>query len=275
MVALTIDTTTRLPAGRLVATDVSAMVYLETYAETYHEWVRGMVLQMSPVSSQHDALTSYLRMLLTAYLELNPIATVLGAPFVMRLAATDSYREPDLQVIRHDNPGKLTDTAMLGPADIAIEVVSPESVARDYGDKFAEYEQGGVREYWLIDPIRQRCQFNRLNAAGVYASMAPDATGNYQTPLLPKLVVRVPTAPTCSHRWSPSPQGPTLSALMTATRTKHPPTPLTHRPSSSACSQSPMLNMLTSSKLAAMTMSNGGISMLRWPGCAVKIPPVA
>ncbi len=82
---------------------------------------------------------------------------------------------------------------MMGPADICIEVVSPESVARDYGEKFAEYEKAGVREYWIIDPIRQRCQFNRLDAAGIYAAISPDDTGHYYAPLLPKLALHVPT----------------------------------------------------------------------------------
>ncbi len=191
--ALTIETTTTLPAGQIVAVNVSAEEYLAQYAESHHEWVRGMVLRMSPASRRHDSLISYVRKLIEAYLDLNPIGAVVGEPFVLRLEATESFREPDLQVILNGNPGRLTDTAMVGPADICIEVVSPESVARDYGDKFAEYEKAGVREYWIIDPIRQRCQFNRLNEAGVYAAIAADADSNYHTPLLPRLVVHVPT----------------------------------------------------------------------------------
>jgi len=36
-----------------------------------------------------------------------------------------------------------------GPADLAIEIVSEESRLRDRGEKFAEYEVGGVKEYWI------------------------------------------------------------------------------------------------------------------------------
>lgn len=111
----------------------------------------------------------------------------------MRLDAIGRIREPDLQIILNNNPGQLTDTAMNGPADICLEVVSPESVARDYGDKFNEYEKAGVREYWIIDPIRQRCDFNRRSEAGIYIEMEPDDQGYYHTPLLPKLALHVPT----------------------------------------------------------------------------------
>lgn len=190
---LTIEAATTLPSGQIVAVNVSADEYMKQYAETHHEWAEGVVIKMTPVSLDHDALTSYLRMLLAAYFELKSIGRVIGEPFVMQLETIQRFREPDLQVILNSNPGTLTDNAMIGPADICIEVVSPESVARDYGDKFAEYEEAGVREYWIIDPIRQRAQFNRLDEAGVYAAVSPDSSGQYHTPLLPKLILHVPT----------------------------------------------------------------------------------
>ena len=96
-------------------------------------------------------------------------------------------------MILTSNPGQLTETAMIGPADLCIEVVSPESATRDYGNKFVEYEKAGVREYWIIDPIRQRCDFNRLDNTGVFAVAQPDDTGHYRTPLLPRLALHVPT----------------------------------------------------------------------------------
>jgi Uma2 family endonuclease len=193
MATLTLTAPVVLPVGEIVAVNVSADEYLAQYAETFHEWGDGVVIKMSPVTRRHDALSTYLRMTLEAYLGLNPIGKVLSRPFAMRLDAIGRIREPDIQIILNENPGQLTDTAMIGPADICIEVVSPESVARDYGEKFNEYEKAGVREYWIIDPVRQRCDFNRRNKTGIYMKMKPDATGQYRTPLLPNLILDVPT----------------------------------------------------------------------------------
>lgn len=190
---LSISAPATLPAGAVIAADVSAEDYLAQYAGTFHEWVRGIVIKMSPASLQHDALTNYLRYLLDIYFELNPLGRAVSAPFVMRLEATRSFREPDVQVILNDNPGRLTDTAMQGPADICIEVVSPESASRDYGDKFVEYETAGVREYWLIDPLRREARFYRRQDNDLYASVLLDASGYYQTPLLPRLRLDVPS----------------------------------------------------------------------------------
>jgi Uma2 family endonuclease len=152
---------------------------------------------MSPVTLFHDQIIFYLRQLITAYFAFRPIGKVIAAPFVMRLDSVPSRREPDLQVILHTNPGTLTDTAMIGAADICIEVVSPESVARDYGEKMVEYEQGGVQEYWLIDPRRRAAIFYRLTerAEGgrLYQAGALDDGDRYTTPLLPRFALPVPT----------------------------------------------------------------------------------
>lgn len=191
------DVHTRQPriAHPEVANDtlVSAEYYMEHFAANYYEWVNGRLIKISPVTKIHHNLTAYLYVLLETYVSLKDIGEVLIAPFVLRLDESGSYREPDLQVVLNDNPGVMTDTAMIGAANICIEIVSPESVKRDYGDKFAEYEKAGVKEYWIFDPLRKTTRFLRLNEEKVYIDIPPDGEGNYRTPLLPGLIVHVPT----------------------------------------------------------------------------------
>jgi Uma2 family endonuclease len=182
-----------LLSGEIVALGVSADEFMEKYAADHHEWVQGAVIKMSPATSVHYELVIYLTVLLKTYFEVNPIGIVRGEPFVMRLDEIPSRREPDIQVILNDNLGKLTDTAMIGPADICIEVVSEESITRDYGSKFKEYQQAGVREYWIIDPLRSTCDFNRLDDTQHYARVLEDGDGIYKTPMLPKFALHVPT----------------------------------------------------------------------------------
>jgi Uma2 family endonuclease len=179
-----------LTAGEIVAVDVPEAVYMEQYAETHHEWVKGVVIKMSPVKLIHDRLVSYLRKLLEAYFSVKPIGTVVGDPFVMRLA--DSNRQPDIQVILGDNRANLKDTYMDGAANICIEVVSPGSVRIDYGEKLEEYENGGVTEYWLLDPLRQVCIFHRMTEEKLYRHVSLE-NNSYTTPLLPKFSLHVPT----------------------------------------------------------------------------------
>jgi Uma2 family endonuclease len=177
----------------IVATDVSYEDYLANYAEDFHEWDNGVVVKKSPVQKRHAQLTAYLLRLFEAYFELRPIGEVIGAPFVMRLAAQKYSPEPDLQVILNSNPNAFKSTMMDGPADICIEIISPDSVQRDRVRKLAAYEAAGVPEYWIFDHLQQEALFYRLNAEGHYELQSPDADGNYQTPLLPGFVLHVPT----------------------------------------------------------------------------------
>lgn len=42
------------------------------------------------------------------------------------------------------------------PPLLVIEVVSPESIKRDYRYKRSEYAAIGINEYWIVDPIEQQ-----------------------------------------------------------------------------------------------------------------------
>ncbi|MEH2250782.1 Uma2 family endonuclease [Nostoc sp.] len=39
---------------------------------------------------------------------------------------------------------------------LLVEVVSPESVDRDYNQKTSEYAAIGVVEYWIVDPLKNK-----------------------------------------------------------------------------------------------------------------------
>ncbi|MCU0513148.1 MAG: Uma2 family endonuclease [Anaerolineae bacterium] len=194
-------TDTMLAPGMIVASDsltilaanVSAEVYMEKYAEPGCEWVAGVVYKMAPVGLRHENIRDYLRDLLRIYFAFNPIGQVRGEPFVMRLPAVpECRREPDLLVVLHNNDkARLTETFLDGPADICIEVVSPGSVSVDHGEKFSEYEKGGVTEYWIVDPLRDECRFYRLNEHNIYVRQPEDAQGNYTTAQLPGLRLNV------------------------------------------------------------------------------------
>ena len=51
---------------------------------------------------------------------------------------------------------KLNDKGCTGAPDWIIEVVSPESRRTDYFTKLFKYRTAGVREYWIVDPDKNR-----------------------------------------------------------------------------------------------------------------------
>jgi Uma2 family endonuclease len=176
-----------VPEGKLTFEEFLAWCDEDTWAE----WVKGEVVLLSPASRWHARLASFLDRVLGLYVVRRDLGEVLLAPFVMRIAPELSAREPDLLFVAREHLDRLRPTYLDGPADLAIEIVSPESLLRDRGEKFAEYELGGVREYWLLDPGRARADFYRLDAEGRYQRIPMEVEGVYRSEVVPGFWIRV------------------------------------------------------------------------------------
>ncbi len=157
--------------------------FLRLPADLHSEWVDGEVVCMPSVSQQHSALGSFLIRLAGGFLEERPIGRLFYEPFQQRLPSRPSGRAPDLMVLLNEHAGRLRDLYIDGPADLAIEIVSPGNAATDYVDKFREYEAGGVSEYWIFDPVNQTADFFVLEN-GRYERRHPDAAGVYRSATL-------------------------------------------------------------------------------------------
>lgn len=72
---------------------------------------------------------------------------------------------------RHAN--RLKRTAVEGAPDWALEIVSPESVERDYVKKRSQYERFGITEYWIVDEYEQKVTVLRLDSHGKYREVRP------------------------------------------------------------------------------------------------------
>lgn len=158
---------------------------------THVEWVDGEVITMSPASQRHQLIVNFLVSLLQHFVESRQLGLVLSAPFQMRLTTRPSGREPDVLFVSREHLGQLKDSYLEGPADLAVEIISPESRARDRGDKYYEYEQAGVREYWLIDPQRKQAEFYLLGDDGIYRLAAVGNDGIFHSRVLDGLYLRV------------------------------------------------------------------------------------
>lgn len=179
--------------GKVVAAGVSLEEYMERYAADRCEYVEGMVIRVAANEIAHIRIEHYLYNLLDEFFGRRPIGQVIAQPFVMRLEEfPNRRREPDLLIVMKDNPSEIKGSYIDGPADIVIEIVSEESIERDRGEKFAEYETGRVGEYWLLDYLREEAQFyRRINDRFVVQTL--DANQQYRTPLLPDFILDVAT----------------------------------------------------------------------------------
>ncbi|MCK4473268.1 MAG: Uma2 family endonuclease [Anaerolineae bacterium] len=163
--------------------------------DTLAEWVArsgedvGEVVMTSPASRRHQEMSFFLGQVIGLYVEQRGLGRVLLPPFQIKLS--HSGREPDLLFVAQEHLEQLKETYLDGPADLVVEIVSPESMGRDRGEKFYEYEQAGIPEYWLIDPQMKRAEFYQLVTGDQYQLVLPDAEGIYRSVVLPGFWLRV------------------------------------------------------------------------------------
>jgi len=140
--------------------------------DVWAEWVNGEVVVMSPASDRHQDIVGFLSALMRFWAEAKDLGVVRTEPFLVKLPEPLPARSPDIIFVAKENLHRLTANYLDGAPDIAVEIISPESRGRDRGEKFYEYEQAGVREYWLIDPDRRQAEFYRLGEDGVFRFVA-------------------------------------------------------------------------------------------------------
>ena len=153
-------------------------------AEVKSEWVDGEVIVVMSTTIRHADVSGFLYKLLSLYAEFLNLGRVFAETVEMRLA--DRSRVPDLLFIRRDHLHRLTDQRLVGPADLVVEVVSDDSVARDREEKAREYAAAGVPEYWVLDARlgQERADVYRL-IDGRYQAAPLDAEGRYHSAALP------------------------------------------------------------------------------------------
>ncbi len=71
-----------------------------------------------------------------------------------------NYVEPDISVICDKD--KITDKGCNGVPDWIIEVISPGNKEMDYFKKLFKYHTAEVREYWIVDPIKEMVMVYRF-----------------------------------------------------------------------------------------------------------------
>lgn len=173
------------------AEKISYDEFLKRYDGVFAEWVEGEIEMGMSVSQQHADDSGFLETLLRFFADARDLGKVYSAPFQMRLADQARGREPDVLFIAKANEHRLTPHYLNGPADIAIEILSPESIGRDRGDKFVEYEAAGVREYWLIDPERKQAEFYALDDDNRYKLMFGGREGRFESNVLDGFFLQV------------------------------------------------------------------------------------
>ena len=158
------------------------------------ELIKGFVLKMSPAPNRfHQKVSQNVNFKILTFFDKHP-CNVFVAPFDVRLPIKSKKKDstvvqPDLCIICDEV--KLDDQGCNGAPDLIVEIISPNYRKHDLDTKFKLYEEAGVAEYWIIEPIDKFVLVYTLRE-GQYIGLKPFTEGEVITsPLFPDLKVAV------------------------------------------------------------------------------------
>ena len=137
--------------------------------DTKAEYINGEVIVHSPGTFKHENISGFLLTLIRLFVEQHQMGFVLNSNFQIRIRP-GLRRVPDLIFISKENEQNIARTEFEGSPDLAVEIVSSDSVERDWREKYFEYEKFGVKEYWVIDPNTEQLKMYCLNEKGDFES---------------------------------------------------------------------------------------------------------
>lgn len=148
--------------------------------DTRSELYDGVMVMHSPANVRHENVFWLVGGLLREFVTMRRLETVLGSRTPMHLDEERRF-EADLLFLAQQNLSRLGDVALVGPADLVVEILSPATREYDLGKKRDAYAEGGVPEYWIIDPQESVLMVDR--PAGTRVGELRE--GLVETPALP------------------------------------------------------------------------------------------
>ncbi len=156
--------------------------------DTKAELIDGELVYAMPASRAHNRVVGLVHTLLLAVAAKQGSGEAFTDQFEMRLGLQRFV--PDVSFVRSEHLDRVLPTRIEGPADLVVEVLSPDSVARDRGVKLRDYAAAGVREYWLLDPEAEQIEVYGRQPAGAFVLLSPDRNGAMASQVVPGLRLR-------------------------------------------------------------------------------------
>jgi Uma2 family endonuclease len=131
-------------------------------ADEFLEWLEpgvfadlidGEILMHSPVSLLHANLTNFLDRLLASFIEHKGLGGVVHREVVAVRMSQRSVVMPDIAFYTGEQEQLFREAHIPVAPTWVAEILSPATALNDVGRKFAKYEEYGVKEYWVLDPI--------------------------------------------------------------------------------------------------------------------------
>jgi Uma2 family endonuclease len=164
-----------------------------------YELVDGQLELMNPPTIEHFLITKFLEKIIDAEIQRLALSWLCFRETGVRTSRNKS-RLSDLCVVTVEDAKELRNSSAVfeSPPLLIVEVVSPESVKRDYRYKRSEYAALGVSEYWIVDPLESKISVLFLEE-GLYEDTIFTASQNIISRTFPELNITVEQVLNAGH----------------------------------------------------------------------------
>lgn len=136
--------------------------------EMRYEIIDGVLYMVPAPNDFHQEIVALIISYLIPYIKHAGRGRVLGAPIDVVLEP-GTVVQPDVLVLLEEGGMKRKPARTTRPPDLAIEVASPGTAYYDRHKKYAAYARAGVKEYWIVDPIKRDIEVFLLEGNEYYS----------------------------------------------------------------------------------------------------------
>lgn len=151
--------------------------YLHMPEDKRYELVEGEFFKVPSPNESHQGISAELGYALQSYVKKQKAGFVYYAPFDVVFSDEDVV-QPDIIYVSKERRDIITRRNIQGAPDLVVEILSPRISYRDREIKRKLYSKYGVKEYWIVDPVKQTVEVLSLDVGdyrktGTYNVNAP------------------------------------------------------------------------------------------------------
>lgn len=151
-------------------------IKLRNESDELFEYIDGLVCMSPSPSTDHQRISIKLSTEFMMFLK-GKTCEVLAAPYDVELQRDDIDGKkvviPDLSIIC--NKEGFTNNKYIGVPTLIVEILSPSNQSHDLVTKLNIYMKYGVKEYWIINPMKESITIYTLDENGYYEQEAVES----------------------------------------------------------------------------------------------------
>lgn len=153
-----------------------------------YELIGGEFFMVPSPNEHHQRISRELEYVLLSYVKKNKSGFMYYAPFDVVFSDEDVV-QPDIVYVSKERKNIITKDNIRGAPDLTVEILSPKTGYRDRETKRKLYFKYGVKEFWIVDPVKQTVEVLTHTKSGYKTDNLYPANAILHSPLLKGLEI--------------------------------------------------------------------------------------